>query len=704
MRLSIAGASAALLLTLVTVGPVFGQGRPAVQIGVSPQSAVAATRAALSFVVTAVESQDGVVEIALPNGWQAPPLATVTVNRGTCNSASLTTGTAGTLRAAFKCSKGRTFTIGYSSVVPTAAATYRFATAASAGRTLAPVASSPSFDVMAGPAADLRLESLSGVIAGTAQTTTVRAVDQYGNTAPTYRGTVRFASGDLQADLPGPYTFSAGDAGRRTFPVTLKTAGAQTVTVSDPDSRNVSFDFEDAQSAAVTPAPTSRFAVWIAPSIDAFRLITTFNCNYRPADAYGNLTTDYAGAVTWSSSDAAAVLPVSGPYNPLQQPFCQMRTAGSQQVTVTDQANPEIRGSATTMVNPPPARGDAVIITDPTHFGGVTAHALDPLENDGWPNFSASQLRLVRVSQATFTDENGVTRQLGQTYVNAGGGSLTLDLFPPADLDPEVEGMQIWRCSPDGQGGVCLIGVPISITYEATDSVNRVSATVTVTLNTPEFYLFPFNAIAPAPVYPLIGPGGAYVEGGNVFFPIDITTTLSNRRDNPSGTVTFRLTTPGPCAADRTRTCTISGDMELILPPLPGNFNPVGLSTNLSGAIESPLNRFASVRYMGRVSSGDVTLDPIGILAGVASLTGVTNDGRDAFLGGRPSTVPDVLRRSATEARALLLAAGLQPVDQCRPSATSIVTSQSPAAPTAVPIPTIPWPFPVTLGYSSCQP
>jgi len=72
-------------------------------------------------------------------------------------------------------------------------------------------------------------------VAGAAHSVTVTALDADGNVATGYTGTIHFTSSDAQAVLPGDYTFSAGDSGSHKFTgaLTLKTAGARSVTVTD---------------------------------------------------------------------------------------------------------------------------------------------------------------------------------------------------------------------------------------------------------------------------------------------------------------------------------------------------------------------------------------------------------------------------------------------------------------------------------------
>lgn len=92
-----------------------------------------------------------------------------------------------------------------------------------------------SATVMVSPAAATRLSLTvpSSATAGAAFSITVSAFDALGNVATGYSGTVSFSSSDATATLPANYTFTATDRGRRSFQVTLKHAGSETVTVSD---------------------------------------------------------------------------------------------------------------------------------------------------------------------------------------------------------------------------------------------------------------------------------------------------------------------------------------------------------------------------------------------------------------------------------------------------------------------------------------
>lgn len=133
----------------------------------------------------------------------------------------------------------------------------------------------------------------------------VSAVDDSGRLAPSYRGTVRFTSTDPQAEVPGDYTFTAGDGGTLSDVVfTFRTAGSQTVTVTDtavPTIRGVS------APVTVTPnqLPTSSTTVPITTTTTAGGTTTTTS---------GGSTTTTVGVPTTTpggSSSSATTAPAS---------------------------------------------------------------------------------------------------------------------------------------------------------------------------------------------------------------------------------------------------------------------------------------------------------------------------------------------------------------------------------------------------------
>ena len=90
---------------------------------------------------------------------------------------------------------------------------------------------SATITVAAAAATHLGVASAASVNSGTALVVTVTALDAYGNTAPTYAGSVKMTTSDAYGSLPA----SAGTltSGVGTFSVTLRTVGSQSVTATD---------------------------------------------------------------------------------------------------------------------------------------------------------------------------------------------------------------------------------------------------------------------------------------------------------------------------------------------------------------------------------------------------------------------------------------------------------------------------------------
>jgi hypothetical protein len=99
---------------------------------------------------------------------------------------------------------------------------------------------SNSIAVSAAAATHFAVSGPASVTAGNAFNLTVTALDAYGNVATGYRGTVKFASSDNSATLPGKYIYTASDNGVHTFPgLVLKKKGTQTITVFDASDRSI---------------------------------------------------------------------------------------------------------------------------------------------------------------------------------------------------------------------------------------------------------------------------------------------------------------------------------------------------------------------------------------------------------------------------------------------------------------------------------
>lgn len=123
--------------------------------------------------------------------------------------------------------------------------------------------------------------------AGEAFHVTVTALDPYGNIVTGYTGTIHFTSSDGQASLPPDYTFTAADPGVHTFTITLRTAGNQTIVVTDTASHATG-----SATVAVSAAKPTTFAVASTLTINNGGVNSSFTV--VATDAYGNTYATYS--------------------------------------------------------------------------------------------------------------------------------------------------------------------------------------------------------------------------------------------------------------------------------------------------------------------------------------------------------------------------------------------------------------------------
>jgi uncharacterized repeat protein (TIGR03803 family) len=116
------------------------------------------------------------------------------------------------------------------------------------------------------------------VTAGVAHEVTVTVENAYGFPDQDYTGTVYFASGDGQASLPKPYTFTPVDAGVHTFSVTFNTTGTQSLSASD---------------SAMPTLTNSQTGILVYNSTQRYVNQVYLDLLQRPADV--------AGLASWSS-------------------------------------------------------------------------------------------------------------------------------------------------------------------------------------------------------------------------------------------------------------------------------------------------------------------------------------------------------------------------------------------------------------------
>jgi hypothetical protein len=149
---------------------------------------------------------------------------------------------------------------------------------------------------------------------------------------------VTFSSSDPHAVLPANYTFTAADQGVYTFTITLKTAGTQSITVTDTSNGSI---VGSESGINVTPAAPAQI-VLSAPSTVTHG--KKFSVTVTIEDAYGNVVTGYLGTIHFSSSDSSATLPANYTFTAQDAGVhtftgLVLRTRGKQTISVTDTLN-----------------------------------------------------------------------------------------------------------------------------------------------------------------------------------------------------------------------------------------------------------------------------------------------------------------------------------------------------------------------------
>ena len=230
--------------------------------------------------------------------------------------------------------------------------------------------------------------AVSGLLAmetaGAATEVVVTAFDAYGNVADGYTGTVAFSSSDKQAILPAEYTFTAADAGTSTFPITLETAGRQSVTAQDTSSTSITGSESglSVQAAAARSLVVASFPTADTAGESSFVTVTAY-------DPYGNLANGYTGTVAFSSSDKQAILPAEYTFAAAAAGTSTfpvtLKTSGPQSITAQDLNDSTIIDTPWEIVVNPAATS-ALILSGYTSTTAGTAQdftvtALDPYGN-----------------------------------------------------------------------------------------------------------------------------------------------------------------------------------------------------------------------------------------------------------------------------------------------------------------------------------
>ncbi len=222
----------------------------------------------------------------------------------------------------------------------------------------------------------------TGPTAGTNAVITVQALDQFGNIATNYSGTVHFTSSDKQALLPANSTLTGGVG---VFSTTLETAGNQTLTATDTLSSSLKTPFY--LIFVVAAAPT-HFGFLGTPS--AIAAGTVFRFTVAALDSFGNIANAYLGTVHFSSNDTKAVLPQDATLTTGVGTFsATLASAGTLTLTATDDAASSIAGTSTGIIVSADAASQFVVIAPPTATAGAAA-TVTVIAEDRFGNFATN--------------------------------------------------------------------------------------------------------------------------------------------------------------------------------------------------------------------------------------------------------------------------------------------------------------------------
>lgn len=226
------------------------------------------------------------------------------------------------------------------------------------------------------PATHFSVTAPATATAGTAISFTVTALDASNRATTNYSGTAHVTSTDGQATLPANAMLTNGMG---TFSATLKTAGSQTITVTDTVTASIT---GTSTSVAVSPGPTSLFSVTTAASPTAG---TSFSFTVTAFDAFNNTTTNYSGTVKFTSTDPQAILSAPSTLTNGTRAFqATLKTSGNQMITATDTVMASITGSLSIVISAAPVTHLSITappkaVTDDAF--DVTVSALDAFNN-----------------------------------------------------------------------------------------------------------------------------------------------------------------------------------------------------------------------------------------------------------------------------------------------------------------------------------
>jgi hypothetical protein len=181
-----------------------------------------------------------------------------------------------------------------------------------------------------------------------------------------------------------------------------------TITPAMPDPQTGSKWGWEADIATYKAAPdvVQNVHLDVIPDRSTVAAGTPFSVTVIARDDEGNIVTDYAGTVHFSSTDPAATLPPDYPFTPAdagQHTFVNgvtLRTPGAQTITAQDVAVPTITGSATVQVTSPAQSAHLDLIPDRSAMAPGAPFSLTVIARDGAGSVLTNYTGTVRFSSS----------------------------------------------------------------------------------------------------------------------------------------------------------------------------------------------------------------------------------------------------------------------------------------------------------------
>jgi hypothetical protein len=183
-------------------------------------------------------------------------------------------------------------------------------------------------------------------LAGSTIGLSVALHDPFGNLATGYTGTMRLTTTDVRAPVPGDVTYATSDAGSHVFSAVLITAGPQMLAATDTASSAIHCE------AGIMVAPGIPKIVLAVPGNATAGFPVPVSLQVR--DVFDNAIPDYAGTVSFTSTDGAALSPApiafTGMEGGMATTTVTFMTRGTQVLNAHDAGSPVATGSAAAAV------------------------------------------------------------------------------------------------------------------------------------------------------------------------------------------------------------------------------------------------------------------------------------------------------------------------------------------------------------------